>query len=176
MSPDPLGCLGGKNLQAFNGSPTLHVDPLGLACLGIHKNLKDHYISKQKILEGVLGIKLPRWKDSNEGQLARQRLGEMIESGELRYMGLGTFKAGQDPVHMFEAPNGTIVTVWQNGQWNTALEPGQGMALNPQYNQPSLPGMPRAATPFQTPGSWGPSTQPASAPGPATPSNQLPLL
>ncbi|MFS8066469.1 MAG: HNH/endonuclease VII fold putative polymorphic toxin, partial [Byssovorax sp.] len=33
-SPDPLGLAGGRNLFAFNGSPTLVVDPLGLACRG----------------------------------------------------------------------------------------------------------------------------------------------
>ncbi len=31
-SPDPLGLAGGRNLFAFNGSPTLVVDPLGLVC------------------------------------------------------------------------------------------------------------------------------------------------
>ncbi|MGK3996663.1 DUF6531 domain-containing protein [Sorangium sp. So ce1024] len=31
-SPDPLGLLGGRNLHAFDGSPTVLVDPLGLVC------------------------------------------------------------------------------------------------------------------------------------------------
>jgi RHS repeat-associated protein len=31
MSPDPLGILGGLNLLAFDGCPTVDVDPLGLA-------------------------------------------------------------------------------------------------------------------------------------------------
>ena len=31
-SPDPLGLAGGRNLYAFNGSPTLVVDTLGLVC------------------------------------------------------------------------------------------------------------------------------------------------
>ena len=31
-SPDPLGFWGGKNLQAFDGSPSSDTDPLGLAC------------------------------------------------------------------------------------------------------------------------------------------------
>jgi RHS repeat-associated protein len=30
LSPDPLGIAGGKNLFAFDGSPTVDVDPLGL--------------------------------------------------------------------------------------------------------------------------------------------------
>jgi RHS repeat-associated protein len=34
MSPDPLGVLGGLNLLAFNGRPTVDVDPLGLMCGG----------------------------------------------------------------------------------------------------------------------------------------------
>ncbi|HZO13188.1 MAG TPA: RHS repeat-associated core domain-containing protein, partial [Polyangiaceae bacterium] len=33
LSPDPLELLGGLNLFAFNGNPTTHVDPLGLACI-----------------------------------------------------------------------------------------------------------------------------------------------
>lgn len=33
LSPDPLEFMGGRNLFAFNGSPTTHVDPLGLACI-----------------------------------------------------------------------------------------------------------------------------------------------
>jgi RHS repeat-associated protein len=32
LSPDPLGILGGLNLLAFNGSPTVAVDPWGLEC------------------------------------------------------------------------------------------------------------------------------------------------
>jgi RHS repeat-associated protein len=32
LSPDPLGIVGGKNLLAFDGAPTVEVDPLGLAC------------------------------------------------------------------------------------------------------------------------------------------------
>jgi len=31
-SPDPLGFEGGANLHAFDGTPTLHIDALGLAC------------------------------------------------------------------------------------------------------------------------------------------------
>jgi RHS repeat-associated protein len=30
LSPDPLGFVGGRNLFAFDGSPTVEVDPLGL--------------------------------------------------------------------------------------------------------------------------------------------------
>jgi RHS repeat-associated protein len=33
LSPDPLDLAGGPNLFAFNGTPTMHVDPLGLACI-----------------------------------------------------------------------------------------------------------------------------------------------
>jgi RHS repeat-associated protein len=33
LSPDPLEIFGGRNLFAFDGSPTTHVDPLGLSCL-----------------------------------------------------------------------------------------------------------------------------------------------
>jgi RHS repeat-associated protein len=33
LSPDPLEIHGGRNLFAFNGSPTTHVDPLGLSCI-----------------------------------------------------------------------------------------------------------------------------------------------
>jgi RHS repeat-associated protein len=32
LSPDPLGIAGGTNLLAFDGSPTVAVDPLGLEC------------------------------------------------------------------------------------------------------------------------------------------------
>jgi len=32
LTPDPLGIAGGENVFAFNGSPTTHVDPLGLQC------------------------------------------------------------------------------------------------------------------------------------------------
>jgi RHS repeat-associated protein len=32
LSPDPLGIVGGKNLLAFDGSPTVAVDPWGLEC------------------------------------------------------------------------------------------------------------------------------------------------
>jgi len=34
LSPDPLGIRGGLNLQAFDGTPTLDVDPLGLSTGG----------------------------------------------------------------------------------------------------------------------------------------------
>jgi RHS repeat-associated protein len=175
LTPDPIGCAGGPNLQAFDGAPTTHTDPFGLACLGIHKNLKEHYISKQKLLEEVLGMKLPKWSSSDEGQLARQRLGEMIDSGELRYLGQATFKRDSDPVHVFEGKGGAMVTVWQNGQWNTALRPGEGMALNAQYVQPTLPGLPRSATPFSAPSSWGSASPPPASSAPGS-SNQLPLF
>jgi RHS repeat-associated protein len=32
LSPDPLGIAGGKNLLAFDGVPTIDVDPFGLSC------------------------------------------------------------------------------------------------------------------------------------------------
>jgi RHS repeat-associated protein len=33
LSPDPIGLDGGLNSAAFNGSPVVHVDPLGLRCV-----------------------------------------------------------------------------------------------------------------------------------------------
>jgi hypothetical protein len=43
---------------------------------------------------------------------------------------LGTFKKGVDPVHVYRAPDGSLITVWQNGAWNGAFGPGSGIALN----------------------------------------------
>ncbi len=39
LSPDPLGIAGGRNLLAFDGAPTVDVDPLGLACEKLYHNL-----------------------------------------------------------------------------------------------------------------------------------------
>jgi RHS repeat-associated protein len=44
LSPDPLEIGGGLNVFAFNGTPTSHVDPLGLACILIGDPRKDAYI------------------------------------------------------------------------------------------------------------------------------------
>jgi RHS repeat-associated protein len=44
LSPDPLGIFGGKNLFAFDGSPTLHVDPLGLTARGPTDEQVDHAV------------------------------------------------------------------------------------------------------------------------------------
>ncbi|MDC0684514.1 DUF6531 domain-containing protein [Sorangium atrum] len=41
LSPDPLELFGGRNLFAFDGSPTTHADPLGLSCLVIGNPLHD---------------------------------------------------------------------------------------------------------------------------------------
>lgn len=38
-SPDPLGLLGGENLYQYNGSPTIDIDPLGLACRAAWKGI-----------------------------------------------------------------------------------------------------------------------------------------
>lgn len=46
LSPDPLEVLGGKNLFAFNGSPTTSVDPLGLSCLFIGNPAADLAIAQ----------------------------------------------------------------------------------------------------------------------------------
>jgi hypothetical protein len=54
LSPDPLDLQGGPNLFAFNGNPTTHVDPLGLACILIGdprldeaiKHILDHHPGK----------------------------------------------------------------------------------------------------------------------------------
>ncbi|WP_170320039.1 DUF6531 domain-containing protein [Polyangium spumosum] len=45
-SPDPLGLEGGPNLFAFNGSPVMHVDPLGLACVLLGNPTVDAFISE----------------------------------------------------------------------------------------------------------------------------------
>jgi len=44
LSPDPLHLEGGTNLFGFNGSPVMHVDPLGLACIIIGNPKIDNYI------------------------------------------------------------------------------------------------------------------------------------
>ena len=41
LSPDPLEIYGGRNLFAFDGSPTTHVDPLGLTCLLLGNPARD---------------------------------------------------------------------------------------------------------------------------------------
>jgi RHS repeat-associated protein len=45
LSPDPLDLFGGRNLFAFNGSPTNHVDPLGLSCLLIGNPAHDNAVA-----------------------------------------------------------------------------------------------------------------------------------
>jgi len=172
LSPDPLGIKGGANLLGWGGNPNNFVDPLGLSslCKGNLKNLKEHYISKKAILEAALGIKLPKWSDSNEGQVALATMGRMIESGELKHLGLATYKVGVAPVNVYQAPNGTVITVWQNGAWNTALTPGTGMAMNPSYQNPQqlqlsgLPPSPTPTAPAASP-SPGPSPTPGASPG-----------
>ncbi|MDI3291326.1 DUF6531 domain-containing protein [Polyangium sp. 15x6] len=46
LSPDPLGLEGGANLFAWNGSPVMHVDPLGLACVLLGNPRVDRFISE----------------------------------------------------------------------------------------------------------------------------------
>ncbi|WP_437990844.1 RHS repeat-associated core domain-containing protein [Sorangium sp. So ce145] len=41
LSPDPIELFGGRNLFAFDGSPTTHADPLGLSCVIIGNPLHD---------------------------------------------------------------------------------------------------------------------------------------
>jgi RHS repeat-associated protein len=41
MSPDPLGVFGGLNLLAFDGTPTVDVDPWGLACERLPQGFAD---------------------------------------------------------------------------------------------------------------------------------------
>ncbi len=46
LSPDPLGLEGGPNLFAWNGSPVMHVDPLGLACVFLGNPVTDKFLSE----------------------------------------------------------------------------------------------------------------------------------
>ncbi|KYG11085.1 hypothetical protein BE21_08730 [Sorangium cellulosum] len=45
LSPDPLELLGGRNLFAFDGSPTTHADPLGLACVIVGNPARDRFVA-----------------------------------------------------------------------------------------------------------------------------------
>ncbi|WP_437325256.1 RHS repeat-associated core domain-containing protein [Sorangium sp. So ce381] len=45
LTPDPLELLGSRNLFAFDGSPTTHVDPLGLSCVIIGNPAHDKFIA-----------------------------------------------------------------------------------------------------------------------------------
>jgi hypothetical protein len=70
-------------------------------------------------------VKLPWWKDSDDGKLALQTMADQIESGRLKYLGEGTFQVGQ-PMHIYLAPNGALITVTPTGNWNSCFEPRLG--------------------------------------------------
>jgi RHS repeat-associated protein len=56
-SPDPLGVRGGKNLLGFDGSPTVAVDPFGLACTtGFETNPDEAFFWSGRTPNGVGGF------------------------------------------------------------------------------------------------------------------------
>ncbi|MEU3398768.1 hypothetical protein [Streptomyces filamentosus] len=89
------------------------------------KNFKAHWQSKKALLGKFLGKTYPKWKD-DEGAEMLADLFELITSGKVKYVGLGTLKVEQPAGHIFRGSGLTLV-VKTNGEWWTLLESGLAM-------------------------------------------------
>ncbi|MFJ5141589.1 hypothetical protein [Streptomyces sp. NPDC088707] len=90
-------------------------------------SFKEHWKSKKDMLGKFLGKTYPKWKD-DEGAELLSDLFELITSGKVKYVGMGTLKAGQPAAHVFRGSGLTLI-VKPNGEWWTLLQSGAGMDL-----------------------------------------------
>ncbi|TKC93669.1 DUF6531 domain-containing protein [Polyangium fumosum] len=90
LSPDPLGLEGGPNHFAWNGSPVMHVDPLGLACVFLGNPTVDKFIhecmtggrrdggSYQVYVHGTVDAVHVQHADGSWTQMSPRELGERL--------------------------------------------------------------------------------------------------
>jgi len=140
LSPDPLGIVGGKNLLAFGGTPTVDVDPWGLACgnWGKFKNLKPEDNPRAGSFASKLVFEDGRWRESTpsgavgtpKGSYNFVRMGDDLLIGRGGSRDLGHIDlSGGDPVDYA----GTIrfnkrgeLVGWDN--WSGHYQPDAGSA------------------------------------------------
>ncbi|MFD5319615.1 hypothetical protein [Streptomyces sp. NPDC127098] len=88
-------------------------------------NFKDHWNRHRHLLARLLDKTYPRWKVDN-GLSFLEDVHEVISSGRIPYVGMGTLRAGQEAGHIYRGEGITIV-LKQNGEFWTLLESGKGM-------------------------------------------------
>ena len=90
------------------------------------KNLKNHYRDHKHIIESHLGKKYGKFKVSKDEFLSD--VGELINSGTVKYVGNSTAGKGQAVLKIYRG-NGMTVATKQNGEFVTLLESGKGMDI-----------------------------------------------
>ncbi len=153
VSPDPLEVMGGLNLFAFNGSPTTHADPLGLACILIGDPRSDNF------LNWIMNYRTPRpgtyevyvhgtstgvWSNTNGSQTPQQLVDRIRAAGEYD---------GSSPIVL--------------NSCNTGRTPdGTGQQVSQAFGT-------TVYAPNDLVWGQGPATAPGAGPGPATPGGNI---
>jgi RHS repeat-associated protein len=136
LTPDPLGLAPAPNPHAYVPNPTVLTDPLGLAPydatpgssdpveITAGKNFRDHFLSKKTLLQRVTGNRYPTLAEGGPAFL--NDLSRMVNSGDLRFEGVGTLKAGEPAALIYRGQGITLVTTLDHQFW-TLLQSGQGL-------------------------------------------------